>query len=255
MNLTKKQVINKILSFNLVELARWMKSRLHGEDKYFPINETGETNLSRFLTDIYKNIKDEKFRDNFLEILDDLTDELSGYRREEIKKKAEYIYELLSLCAGIKEFENTGILYEIAVSGDLKGVKAFDRELHQSLLSTLASLNLTGDYEFWLEQMEDDTNKYYAHVAFYALLSRGYRLGIILKRIDLFIDRFKGEMELGRGIQALFDAHGEAEIIRRFKSIDDYLSWEQKEAVNNALIENGYDTVYQLVPGGKIKNG
>jgi hypothetical protein len=62
-------------------------------------------------------------------------------------------------------------------------------------------------------------------------------------------------MELGRGIKALFDAHGEEEIIRRFKTMDKVLSWEQKKAVNNALIENGYDTVYQLVPGGIGKHG
>lgn len=98
-------------------------------------------------------------------------------------------------------------------------IKAFGLDLHRLILSTLASFNLSGDYEFWLEQMIDDTNKYYTHVSFYSLLRHGYRLGIILKRFNLFIERFKGEKELGRGIQALFDAYGEAEIIGRFKDM------------------------------------
>ena len=85
MKRTKKQVIDKILSFNYEELARWVKSRLHGDDKYFPIYEGYETNLSEFLTETYENIKDEKFRDNFLEILNDLTTDLSGYCPEEVK--------------------------------------------------------------------------------------------------------------------------------------------------------------------------
>jgi hypothetical protein len=246
MKRTKKQVIDKILSFNYEELARWVKSRLHGDDKYFPIYEGYETNLSEFLTETYENIKDEKFRDNFLEILNDLTTDLSGYSPEEVKKEAEYIYELLSLCASIKQFENTDILYEIAVSGDLKGVKAFDLELHQLILSTLASFNLAGDYEFWLEQMRDDSNKYYANAAFYALLSRGFSLDILFGHIDVFIDRFKGEIDLELGIQALINDYGKEEIIRRFKGIDEKLSGEQKEAVNNALVESGYDAVYQL---------
>lgn len=246
MKLTKKQVIEKILSFNYEELAQWMKSRLHGDDKYFPIYEGYETNLSEFLTETYENIKDEKFRDNFLEILDDLTDELSGYSREVIKKEAEYIYELLSLCAGIKQFENTDILYEIAVSGDLKGVRAFDLELHQLLLNTLASFKLSGDYEFWFDQMQDDSNKYYANAAFYALLKREYSLDILFRHIDIFIDRFKGEIDLELGIQELIDNYAKEEVNLRFKGIDHRLSREQKEAVNNALIESGYDAVYQL---------
>jgi hypothetical protein len=246
MKQTKEQIIAKISSFKYEELEEWMISRLHGEDKYFPINEGDETNLGRFLKDIHENIGNKKSRDNFLEILKDMVDELAGYCREEIIKEAEYIHELLSLCAGIKELENIDILYEIAVHGDLKGVKAFDMDLHQSLLSTLASFNLSGDYEFWLEQMKDDTNKYYTHVSFYSLLRHGYRPGIILKRFNLFIEGFKGEKELGRGIQALFDAYGEAEIIGGFNDMDLVFSLEQKEALNNALIEIGHDKCYDF---------
>ena len=246
MKRTKKQVIDKILSFSFEELAQWMKSRLHGDDKYFPIYEGYETNLSEFLTETYENIKDKKFRDNFLEILNDLTAELSGYSPEEVKKEAEYIYELLSLCASIKEFENTDILYEIAVSGDLKGVKAFDLELHQLLLNTLASFKLSGDYEFWFEQMQDDSNKYYANAAFYALLNREYSLDILFRHIDIFIDRFKGEIDLELGIQELMDKYEKKDVILRFKGIEELLSREQKEAVNNALVKSGYEPVYQL---------
>jgi hypothetical protein len=246
MKLTKKQVIDKILSFNFEELAQWMKSRLHGDDKYFPIYEGYETNLSEFLTETYENINDEKFRDNFLEILNDLTDELWGYSTEEVKKEADYIYELLSLCASIKNFDNTPPLYRVAVSGKFKGIDAFDLDLHQLLLTTLASINVTGDYEFWVEQMQDDSNKYYTNAAFYALLNRGYSLDILFQHIDIFIERFKGEIALELGIQALVKDYGKKEIIRRFKDIDEMLSREQKEAVNNALVESGYDAVYQL---------
>jgi len=248
MKQTKEQIIAKISSFEYEELEEWIRSRLHHEDKYFPINEGDETNLSRFLKDIYENIGNENSRDNFLEILKDMVDELAGYCREKIIKEAEYIYELLSLCACFKELENIDILYEIAVYGDLKGVKAFDMDLHQLLLSTRASFNLSGDYEFWLEQMKDDTNKYYTYVSFYSLLNHGYRLGIILKRFDLFIERFKGEKELGRGIRALFDAYGAAEIIGRFKDMDLVLSLEQKQALNYALIEIGHDKCYDFRP-------
>jgi hypothetical protein len=246
MKLTKKQIIDKILSFNYEELARWVKSRLHGDDKYFPIYEGYETNLSEFLTETYENIRDEKFRDNFLEILDDLTNELWGYSTEEVKKEADYIYELLSLCAGIKHFDNTPPLYRAAVSGKFKGIDAFDLDLHQLLLTTLASLNVTGDCEFWIEQMQDDSNKYYANAAFYALLNRKYSLDILFRYIDIFIDRFKGEIALELGIQALVKDYGKEEIIGRFKGIDEILSWEQKEAVNSALVESNYDPVYRL---------
>lgn len=197
MKRTKKQVIDKILSFNYIELAQWMKSRLHGDDKYFPIYEGYETNLSEFLTETYENIKDEKFRDNFLEILNDLTAELSGFSTREVQKEAEYIYELLSLCASIKQFDNTDILYEIAVSGDLKGVKAFDLELHQLLLNTLASFKLSGDYEFWFDQMRDDSNKYYANAAFYALLNRviaGHSIDILFKKKKKHGDRYEDRL-------------------------------------------------------------
>ena len=249
----KEQVIRKILSFKLVELESWMKSRLHGEDKHFPIDKSGETHPGQFLKDIYENIKVKRFRDYFIEILDDRIDEVSGYSREKIIKESEYIYEVLSLCIGIKELGKIDILYEIAVSGDLKGVKAFDMDLHHLLLCTLAALRLVGDAEFWLEQMEGDTNKYYTRVAFYALLIRGYRLGVIFKRIDLLINRFEGERELGRCIQALFDAYGKAEILGRFMDMDHILTWEQREAVNYALIGIGNDPIYPFGPGGKRK--
>jgi hypothetical protein len=246
MKLSKQEVIDKILSFNYKELAHWIKARLHGDDRYFPIYEGYETNLSEFLTESFTHIRDTKFRDNFLDILNQLAAELTSYSQDQANKEAEYIYELLSLCGSIKEFENKDTLYEIALDGKLKGIKAYDIDLHQLLLSTLASYHVAGDYKFWVQQMYDDSNKYSANAAFYALLNRGFRLDILFEHIWVFIDRFKGEIDLELGIRALVNDYGKEEIIKRFKGIEEILSREQKEAVNNAFIESIRETVYQL---------
>jgi len=81
MTMSKQDVIDKILSFNYEELAEWMRSRLKGYDKYFPVYEGHEPNLSEFLAESFQHIKNEKFRENFLEILDDLIIELWGFAR------------------------------------------------------------------------------------------------------------------------------------------------------------------------------
>ena len=60
---------NLVLSLNDEELASWVKSRLQGDDKYFPIYIGGEPDLSGFLDDAYKYIKIDKFRESFLRII------------------------------------------------------------------------------------------------------------------------------------------------------------------------------------------
>jgi hypothetical protein len=248
MALSKQDTIDKILSFNYEELAMWMKSRLKGYDRYFPVFEGYEPNLSEFLEESFYHIKNEKFRENFLEILGDLTIELWGLSKDKkkIEENKEYIYQLLSLCGRIEKFRNKSILYRIARSGDLKGVKAHNVELHQLLLTALTSLPAAGDYKFWIDQMYDDSNKYYANAAFYALLSRGFSLDILFEHIGIFIDRFRGEVDLVLGIRALIKEYSKDEISRKFRIIEDKLSREQKEAVNNAFMKSGYDAVYKL---------
>ena len=245
MELTKQQVIDKVLSFSYAELAKWIKGRLQGNDKYFPVYLGHEPNLGEFLSDVFQHIKDEKFRDNFLEVLSDLTDELRGLTGNQIEKSKEYIRELLFLCGDIKQFENKDVLLEIAVSGDFKGVKIGESDLHTKLLTTLASYRIAGTYEFWIEQLLDDSNKRYANPAFYALKDYPDKL---FGKISVFIDRFKGRVELVLGIMSLVDEFGIKEIMKRFKSTASKLSFEQKEAVNNALIKAGYDKVF---PGRK----
>lgn len=243
-----KQQIDKLLSFKHGELASWVNSILHGDDKDFPIAENCKSIGADFLTDAYENIVDYKFRDNFLEILHDLVDELSGYTLEKIKKEAGYIYQLLSLCASIKEFEDTDILYEIAVSGDLKGVKAGDMELHQVLLKTLASFKLTGDYEFWFKQLRDTSNKYYAYVAIHALIKREYRLDIIFRGIEIFIARFKDSWILFIWVFDLLKYFEADKIINHLKAIDYKLTEKQEEAVDKAFIIKGCSPLFQVSP-------
>jgi hypothetical protein len=248
MALLKQEVIDRILSFSYEELARWMKSRLHGDDPHFPIYQGHEPNLSEFLTEAFENIKKETFRENFLEILGDLTTELWGLTKgkEQVEKNRNYIYELLSLCGSINKFRSKDILYRIARSGKLKRVKAHNLELHQLLLTTLASYHVAGDYHFWIEQMKDDSNKYYTNAAFYALINRKYDLDIVFKHIETFIDRFKGEISLVWGIRALINKYGKEEIYTGFKRMQTKLSREQIEAVEEAFKEANFEPVFKL---------
>jgi hypothetical protein len=248
MALLKQEVIDRVLSFSYQELARWIKSRLSGNDPYFPVYKGHEPNLSEFLTEVFENIKHENFRENFLEIMGDLNIELWGVTgdQKEVEKNKDYIYELLSLCSTIKRFQNKNILYRIARSGKLKGVKAHNLELHQLLLTTLASYHVAGDHRFWIEQMKDDSNKYYTNAAFYALINRKSDLDIVFKHIDTFINRFKGEMSLVWGIRALINKYGQEEIYTGFKRIETKLSPEQREAIGEAFKKAGFEPVYKL---------
>jgi hypothetical protein len=245
--LSKQEVIDKILSFNYEELANWIRSRLQGDDRYFPVYEGYEPNLSEFLAEAFQHIKNETFRENFLEILGDLTTELWGFTRgkKKIEENKDYIYELLTLCGSIKKFKNKNTLYRIARSGKLRGLKGHGLELHQLLLTTLASYHVAGDYHFWIEQMNDHSNKYYANAAFYALLNRKYDLDIVFKHIVTFIDRFRGEINLVWGIRALINKYGKEEVSEKFRQIESKLSQDQKEAVNNAFIKADYTAIYK----------
>lgn len=246
MVLSKKETIDKILSLNYEELAAWIRSRLHGDDRYFPVYEGYEPNLSEFLSEAFLHIKNETFRENFLEILTDLTTELWSFTRDKnrVEENKEYIYELLSLCASIKKFSNKDTLYRIAQSGKLKKVEVFGLELHQLLLTTLASYHVTGDYDFWVEQMKDNSNKYYANAAFYAFVNRKFSLNNIFKHIVIFIDRFKGQIDLVWGLRALINSYGAGEVMEEFRRIASKLSPEQKEAVTQALKTEGFDNIF-----------
>jgi len=245
MSQSKQEVIEKILSFSYDELKNWIRSRLHGDDGHFPIYEGYETNLSDFLADAFRHINNKTFKENFLEILDGLVSELKKYSPNEIEQEKYYIYELLSLCGSVKKFNNKSTLYKLAKSGKFKPYKLRDTDLHLVLLTTLLSYRIGGNYRFWIEQMQDDSNKYYANAAFYALLKQGFRLDILFDHIGTFIDRFKGGIELVFGIEAFFDDYEPKKIYSMFKKIESRLSKEQKEAVNNAFKEAGYDPVYE----------
>ena len=245
MSQSKQEVIDIILSFSYEDLKNWIHSRLHGDDDYFSIYEGYETNLSDFLADAFHHIKNKTFRENFLEILGDLVSELRKYSPTGIEQDKDYIYELLSLCGSIKKFNDKSTLYKLAKSGKFKPFKLRDTDLHLALLTTLLSYRIGGNYRFWIEQMQDDSNKYYTNAAFYALLKQGFSLDILFDHIGTFIDRFKGGIELVFGIEALFDDYEPKKIYSMFKKIESRLSHEQKEAVNNAFKEAGYDAVYE----------
>ena len=248
MKMSKQGIIDKILSFDFEELHRWMKSRLYGDDRYFPIYEGYETNLSEFLEETYMNIKKEEFRESFISILESLTVELENFSVQQIEKDSEYIYELLSLCGVIRHFKSKDSLYRLACSGRLKNVFAFDLELHQLLLTVMTSPPVVGAPEFWIEQMKDDSNKYYANAAFYALLG-GFDPCILFNHMGIFIDRFKVDspIVIEIGLMALIKDYGKAETFRRFKKIERNLSDEQKKAINEAIHELGYDEIFIFV--------
>ena len=249
MSLSEKEVIEKILSFDYKELFDWIKARLQGNDRHFPVYEGYETNLSKFLSQAFHHIENKRFRKNFLDILHDLTAELCGCSGDKVIENKEYVYELLSLCGRIKDFERKDTLYRVARSGKLKGIYVNNKELHLMLLRAMASFKVSGNHEFWVGQMHDGSNKYYANAAFYALANRKFRLDILFGHIGVFIDRFMGEVDIQLGICALINDYGKEEIVKRFKGLAYLLSRKQKEAVNNAFINARYGPVYRLYVG------
>jgi hypothetical protein len=96
--------------------------------------------------------------------------------------------------------------------------------------------------------MKDDSNKYYANAAFYALLNRQYDLDFLFDYIDIFVDRFKGEIDLVLGIKALMKEYNPKDIIKRFEGIESKLTMAQKEAVNKTFVELKYSKPYKISP-------
>ncbi|NIM10877.1 MAG: hypothetical protein GTO45_02720, partial [Candidatus Aminicenantes bacterium] len=248
---SKQDVKEKILSFSHDELKNWIRSRLHGEDRYFSIYLGHETNLRGFLSDVFNRIENKEFRDDFIKTLNQLINEIDRYTKDEIEEDKVYIYELFTLCGTIKQFEKKVTLFQMAKSGKFKRIQVHDTDLHLVLLTALSSYRLGGNYKFWIEQMKDDSNKYYTNAAFYALLENRYSLDILFKHLGIFIDRFKEGIELVLGIESLFDDREPTEIYGMFKKIESRLSNEQKQAVNHAFKEAGYEIPYK--PGKKVK--
>jgi hypothetical protein len=244
----KKEVVDKILFFTFAELKQWIKKRLHGQDEYFPLYLGDEPNFSEFLIDTFHHIEEEKFRDNFIEILGKLTGDLLKLTRKEIENSRNYIIELLKLCGNIRQFANKDHLLEIAVIGKFKGINVDEEtDLHADLLTTLAAYKIVGTYEFWIKQLRDDSDRYYANPAFYALIDNLDRL---FKHIDIFIDKFQGDIELEWGIEALINEYGKKEIVKRFMRLNSKLSIDQKKAVNHAFIEIDENPVYKVDTAG-----
>ncbi len=243
--MTKQEAIAKILSFNYKELSDWMYWRLCGSDKYFPVYEGHEPNLSEFLIDAFKYIKNERFRDKFIEVLGDLAGKLGQFTNHQIEASKEYISELLFLCGNIKQFEEKHILLEIATKGRLKGYMVGESDLHAELLATLASYRIAGTCEFWIDQLLDDSNKRYAISAFYALQDYPDTL---FEYMGIFIEKFKGEVELVLGIMSLVNKLGLNETVKRFRRIESQLSFKQKEAVNHVFEELKYSKPYKISP-------
>lgn len=250
---TKQEVLDRILSFDFTGLKEWIRKRLNGSDDYFPLYLGNEPNFSEFIIDSFQHIEDGTFRDNFIEILGKLTGELRKLTRDELKNSRDYIVELLKLCGNIRQFENKEYLMEIAVSGKFKGIKIDEEtDLHADLLTTLASYKIVGTYQFWIDQLRDDSDRYYANPAFYALMDN---LDKLFEYIDIFIDKYKGGIELEWGIEALINDYGKKEISRRFSMIESRLSPEQKEAVNRAFVELEENPVYEIeqTPGKEFR--
>ncbi len=242
MELTKQQVIDKVISFNYAQLAEWMKNRLMGKDNYFPVYLGHEPNLGEFMKDVFHHIKAEKFRSDFLEVLGDLALELKGLSPDQREQSKGYINELLYLCGSIEEFKTKIPLLEIAVAGDFKGIETGDNDLHGILLTTLASFGIAGSGDFWVKQLLDSSDKRYANPAFYALKDYPHKL---FKHIGVFIDKFRDDAQLVLGLMFLLDQWGRREVLNWFKKIAHSLSHSQINAVNQAVEKAGYNKIFQ----------
>ena len=242
MTILKEEAVDKILSFSFEELKEWMHSRLQGHDKYFPLLPESEANTTQFLVDSFRAVKSEKYRKNFIKILSELIEQLKNLSRKEIEESKNYISRLLLLCGKIKQFKNKNPLLEIAVTGKFKGINLQGSDLHTRLLMTMGSHKFVGTCEFWLQQLLDDSNKNYAFPAFFALSNYP---DLLFDNIAVYIDKFKGETELVWAIMMLIEKYGKEEVVKRFNYIDSKLSLKQKEAVDWAFIDAGYDPVYK----------
>jgi hypothetical protein len=241
MTILKEEAVDKILSFSFEELKEWIHSRLQGHDKYFPLLPESELNTTQFLADSFRAVNSEKFRKNFIKILYSLINRLKNLSRKEIEESKDYISKLLLLCGKIKQFKNKNPLLEIAVAGKFKDINPEGSDLHTRLLMTMSSYEIVGTREFWLRQFLDDSNKYYAYPAFFALSNYP---DLLFDNIAVYIDKFKGETELVWAIIMLIEKYGKEEVVNRFDFIGPKLSLKQKEAVDWAFSDAGYDPVY-----------
>ena len=239
----KEEAVETILAFSYEELKEWIHSRLQGHDKYFPLLPESELNTTQFLADSFCAVKGEKFRKNFIKILYGLINSLKNLSRKEIEESKDYISRLLLLCGKIKQFKNKNPLVEIAVTGKFKGINPGGSDLHTRLLMTMSSNEIVGTREFWLGQFLDNSNKYYAYPAFFALIDYP---DLIFDHIAVYIDKFKGETELTWAIMLLIEKYEKDEIVKRFNFIEPKLSIKQKEAVDWASIDAGHGAVYNL---------
>ncbi|MCK4762283.1 MAG: hypothetical protein KAW12_08815 [Candidatus Aminicenantes bacterium] len=250
MALTKKETIEKILSLTYKELAAWMRDRLCGSDPYFSLYVGYETDLRGFLTKAFVHIEDEEFRKNFIKVLDGLIEELKGYSKQDVKKNKEYIYELLTLCGSIDGFtgrsHSVPALIDMAKGDQFKKVVVYEAELQQVLLNTLATIKIGGINHFWIEQMKDVSNKYYANAAFYALLRNRCSLDLLLEHIHILVDAFKGELELKLAVVSLFDAYEQERLYDGLRNIEAGLTPKQMQALNDAFKKAGYEEVFRL---------
>jgi hypothetical protein len=107
---------------------------------------------------------------------------------------------------------------------------------------TMSSYEIVGTCEFWLQQLLDDSNKDYAYPALFALSNYP---DLLFDNIAAYIDKFKGETELIWAIMMLIEKYGKEEVVKRFNYIGSKLSLEQKESVDLAFIDAGYDPIYK----------
>jgi len=253
MSLTEleQEAKDKIISFDYEELREWIHSRLQGFDRHFPIDLASKSDPGQFLVKCFFGIKNDRFQENFLKILNHLTQQLKNLSRVEIKKSKGYISRLLSLCGKIPGFKPKDALLEIAVPGKFANIKAEGRQLHAWLLDTLASHEIAGSCEFWLEQLLENTDKDCAFPAFFALKGYPDRL---FEHMTAIIDKYKRKIEpFIWGIILLINTNGRKIITGMFKRLENDLSFEQKETINRAFIEAGSDALYQLAGWEKKK--
>jgi hypothetical protein len=244
----KQELIGKILSFNYRQVCRWIKASLHGCD--MPSNFK-QSKPGKFLFELFCYIKEEKFREDFLESLCSLTRQLKGFSTDQVEESKDYIFELLYLCGEIKQFKDKESLLEMAVTGNFKGVKTDAGELHATLLKVLASHNIAGDPGFWTRQLLNESGRDYAFPAFWALQDN---LDILFGYMGTFIDRWGGDPDLEAAIRLLIYKYKREQVAKRFNVIAPNLSIRQKQSVNKAFAANGFDAVYQLKaaePAGK----
>lgn len=247
-----QEVIEKIASLNYGDLHRWIKNRLEGKDELFGISKEEERRKFELIAKAYGRLcgkgllgENDFTITKFNPIMELLIEKLRNIEvnRKRIEENKEYIYELISLFERIPDFKLKSFLYEFARDGNFKGIKAYDdieeTDLHRVILCGLATHRTLGDQNWWIDQIiNDQKNKWYVGISFYALLNRGYRLDIILdiKPFKIFIDIFKEDKkELESCIEAIFNGYGKEPVLNQLRNIDEKLTGDQRAAVKSVL--------------------